>query len=351
VKGFLQTAPIDQKLGFMQAIATLPEKQRDATWSRSRKIGTARRSRRPGGSRSKVIRPARVTCCSANRSLRRNRNLRRALRIAERHRIIARPLKDCSWIVAERSNRRGGQRVEVRFVLRNLGRGLVAEKYAPKDTDLDSNFNKSMSPMDFPNVQARSSIKDAAEAYYTAQAYKVGDTSQKFDPGRWQQALDVVTGGVVNFRGSNVAAPVYGGTEQNLRDAIMRVTDADLSGAITQGDGQPFAAAMLKPSPTNGFSNASWRLESLGGGSYKVFSGDNTNRVYLYSRQGSPFVLNLKQQAQDAQNEPYRPLQTAFPMPEVNPAGTIQGAAVPVLDALSAMPGKTSPSTFLKASP
>lgn len=142
---------------------------------------------------------------------------------------------------------------------------------------------------------ARQTLLDAATARYADLSSIAGDTSGELNPKRMQQAVTEVTGGMLDFNGSPVIAPVYGMTQDEFDDMTDGLADGDLSGASTS-EGEPISARDLR---------AYGRLRALAAGrylvefgpeespSYAMWSNDATNRDRL-GFAGGPFILDLR---------------------------------------------------------
>lgn len=193
---------------------------------------------------------------------------------------------------------------------------LQAEaRYAPKDVDQQRNFAKAFPPNDFSNPDLRSTVMSAATAYYAKLSASANDTSQNFNQTRWDQAMQAVTGGTVDYRGSKIIVPRYGMNQSDFSQIMNGLTDADFAGART-GDGGAFPAAAIKPSISGAFSSGVARLESAGDGKYFVFSGDDTARRYLSSATGGRFILDL-----GAKTPPQAVIPSMLPPPMLAPMG------------------------------
>jgi hypothetical protein len=193
----------------------------------------------------------------------------------------------------------------------------AADKLIPADKELAPAFAKSFPIQDFGNPGLRASTLNSAKAYYVAQAAKSGDETGQFNAKRWKQSIDAVTGGVVNFKGTSILSPVYGANEGYVRDAINRLSDADLAGA-TDKEGNAITAKMLQRNEFG--ASGQWRLESHGDGQYRIFSGGNdpTTRTYLKGADGGAFLLDLRQKTQDAMQHPQQGVTLPAPVDERN---------------------------------
>jgi hypothetical protein len=169
-------------------------------------------------------------------------------------------------------------------------------KLAPRTADRDTAFMKAFPTADFRDGPMRDAVLKATEAYYANLSAGANDNSQSFKQDRFDQAFKAVTGGVYNFRGSNVFAPWYGASEGQFRASLQSLTDADMQGART-ADGTPFPATALKARDL--LTSGNWRLQSAGDGKYLVFSGEDANRRFLQRDRldardpGGAFILDL----------------------------------------------------------
>jgi GH24 family phage-related lysozyme (muramidase) len=193
----------------------------------------------------------------------------------------------------------------------------AADKLIPADKELATAFARSFPIQDFPTPGLRASTLNSAKAYYVAQAAKSGDETGQFNAERWKDAIDKVTGGVVNIKGTWILSPVYGANEGYVRDAINRLSDADLAGA-TDNEGNAIPAKMLQRNEFG--ASGQWRLESHGDGQYRIFSGGNdpTTRTYLKGANGAAFLLDLRQQTKDAMQHPQQGVTLPAPVDERN---------------------------------
>jgi hypothetical protein len=166
----------------------------------------------------------------------------------------------------------------------------------------DESLASALPPSSLPNPDQRAAIGAAARAVYAGLSAQANDTSGTMNPDRFDQALKTVTGGVLDFRGAKILAPVYNGDADALDRMLRQVGDADLSQARAP-NGETVPANILntgagwKPGWMERWSG-DWRLESRPGqnGQYYVFSGDDANRQYLRDAgRGSKFILDLTQ--------------------------------------------------------
>ncbi|MGB6327143.1 MAG: hypothetical protein WBG11_15585, partial [Methylocella sp.] len=151
-------------------------------------------------------------------------------------------------------------------------------KFAPKEDDLREAFNKSLPSTDLAIPGARGRILDAAKAYYAAQNFKQGDTSQAFSQPLWDQTVNAVTGGVLDYRGTKIIAPVPSNTPDQAQaqfdQRLQGITDADMHGATLGGVPVPAAALKSSWNRWTGMTNPI-RLQTLDpdSGRYAVIAG------------------------------------------------------------------------------
>lgn len=170
---------------------------------------------------------------------------------------------------------------------------LKAEPKLGGDKDLaEREWIKSLPIADLGSAEIRRAISGSVEGAYAALSARDNDMTGVFKKDRYAEALKLVTGGVLDYRGSKIIAPWYGATEGHLSAAIGSLTPEDMKGAVA-GDGTPFPAQMLKPSLGGMFSSGRYRLETRGNGKYLIFSGDDTARKYVQKQGGDAFVLDL----------------------------------------------------------
>lgn len=170
---------------------------------------------------------------------------------------------------------------------------LKAEPKLGADRDLrETQWAKTLPIADLKDPEIRGAISESVNAVYASLSAKDNDMSGAFKKDRYNKAVELVTGGVLDFRGSKIIAPWYGASDGNLRAAINNLTPDDMKGAQT-ADGTAFPASMLKPSLGGMFSSGRYRLEFAGNGKYRIFSGDENARRYVMNKDGGSFILNL----------------------------------------------------------
>jgi len=175
--------------------------------------------------------------------------------------------------------------------------GQALLKSDPKlgaDKDLrEVEWNKTLPISDVKDPQVRTAMEEGVNSTYAWLSAQANDMSGSFKKDRYRQAVQMVTGGVIDFRGSKVLAPWYGATEGQMTHALNSLTADDLKGAVL-ANGEAFPARELQTrSIGDSFGSSRWRLETVGNGKYLVFSGDTTARRYLQNSAGAPFILNL----------------------------------------------------------
>jgi len=131
-------------------------------------------------------------------------------------------------------------------------------------------------------------ILDAATALYAARRVPSGDFT--YDPDAFELALQEVTGGVFEFNGRNILAPIPGMTEDAFEDAIERLTDHDLvvfgNGVPQFANGEIVTREMLESS----LFGPEIQLVTAGFGRYRaVFPGLG----YIMTEDGEPYEIDL----------------------------------------------------------
>lgn len=179
------------------------------------------------------------------------------------------------------------------------GRQLLREngKLAPSDhADNRADIDTILPPTVFaPAMEGpRQQLLEAATARYADLSHLAGDTSGDLNDTRMTQAINEVTGGMLDMNGTSIIAPRYGMTQDEFDTALGGLTDADLAYAATS-EGASISARELR---TYG------RLKAIGEGEYLVEFGPEGGATYAMSKPrqadsrmsfvgGGPFVLNL----------------------------------------------------------
>jgi len=164
---------------------------------------------------------------------------------------------------------------------------------APKKTDDNKLIVDDMLPSMAmaPGYEAsRQMLLESATARYADLSSQAGDTSGELNDTRMQQAIDEVTGGVLDMNGFPVIAPRYGMTQDELDKRLEQITDDDLSGAITSTGMRVRADDLVSQG----------RLRAVADGRYILEFGRRESPTYVM-QQPSPgtyrqsvFVLDLR---------------------------------------------------------
>lgn len=164
---------------------------------------------------------------------------------------------------------------------------------APKNTDDNRLQVDDMLPPGAmaPGYEAsRQFLIDSATARYADLSQQAADTSGELNPDRMQQAIDEVTGGVLDMNGYPVIAPTYGMTQDDFDKRLSQLTPADLEGAITSS-GQRVTMDDLM---------SQGRLRAVADGRYILEFGRPDAPTYVMRQPSpgtyrqSPFVLDLR---------------------------------------------------------
>jgi hypothetical protein len=136
-----------------------------------------------------------------------------------------------------------------------------------------------------PFQVARGMVK----ARYADLSAQAADTTGKVDEDRVKQAVDDVTGGILNHNGGKFIAPRRGMGQRDFDVMMNGVHDGDLAG-VTDLSGNPISADYLRGSA---------QLESIGQGRYQVRLGKEPMRpIYAYQNANTEapqkFVLDLR---------------------------------------------------------
>jgi hypothetical protein len=104
-----------------------------------------------------------------------------------------------------------------------------------------------------------------------------------------QQAVQDVTGGVLNHNGGSLIAPARGMPQATFDQVMASVTDNDMAG-VTTLNGAPISSNYLRGSA---------QLESIGNGRYYVRLGsDPVKPIYAFTGANTespkPFILDLR---------------------------------------------------------
>lgn len=158
---------------------------------------------------------------------------------------------------------------------------------APKKTDDNSLAIDEKLPIQaFAAGQevSRQFLLESATARYADLSHQAGDTTGEFNDTRMQQAIDEVTGGVVDMNGYSVIAPRYGMTQDDFDKRLSQLTDDDLSGVIAKNG----SAVRARDVRDQG------RLRAVADGRYFIEFGRPESPMYAVRQDGSAFVLDLR---------------------------------------------------------
>ena len=131
-------------------------------------------------------------------------------------------------------------------------------------------------------------ILDAGAALYAGRRVPTGDLT--YDGDAYQTALREVVGGVIEFNGRNILAPIAGMSEDAFEDAMERLTQPDLiefgNGVPLFSNGDPFTVDMFESS----FFGPDAQLVTSGFGRYLVaFPGLG----FVLNEAGAAYELDL----------------------------------------------------------
>lgn len=131
---------------------------------------------------------------------------------------------------------------------------------------------------------------EAARAVYADASARAGDSSGKFDEARWQSAIDLVTGGVLEQGDGKIIAP-RPDVNQSKFDAVMAgLPEGAFAGAVTP-DGTPLTARFVRSQGTlQSYGDGRYVIELGGTGAYAL----RTPRSPSEAGVGGPFVLDLR---------------------------------------------------------
>jgi hypothetical protein len=186
-------------------------------------------------------------------------------------------------------------------------RGEKGADYAPKSVDANAEMDKYIPNATF-GVAPREALMNAVTAVYAKMSADAKDTSGSLNSGRFEQAVDRVTGGVLNFHGGQLIAPQRGMAQGDFDGLVSGIGDTDLRGAVTLG-GQPITGSVFQNSA---------KLENAGDGKYFVRLGSSdTKPIYAYSTAPNggmtKFVLDLKNRTAPAAQQQTMPVDFGTP--------------------------------------
>lgn len=131
---------------------------------------------------------------------------------------------------------------------------------------------------------SRQFLLESATARYADLSHQAGDTSGEFNDTRMQQAITEVTGGVVEMNGYSVIVPRYGMTQDDFDKRLSQLTDADLADVVAT-NGIAVQARDVRDQA---------RLRAVADGRYLVEFGRPESPMYATKKDGSAFVLDLR---------------------------------------------------------
>lgn len=179
-----------------------------------------------------------------------------------------------------------------------IDKGYFPEK-GPEYAAFEQGFDKAVPASTF-SLAARTDpagpygvAQGMVKARYADLSAQAADTSGKLNPDRLTQAVDDVTGGVLDHNGGKLIAPQRGMPQATFDKVMAGITDNDLAGVSTLA-GEPVGANYLRNNAT---------LESVGDGRYFVKLGKDPLRP-VYAYQGAngeapqKFVLDLRNRQQ-----------------------------------------------------
>lgn len=173
-------------------------------------------------------------------------------------------------------------------VLRGMELLQQEPRLAPKEDDAYDRQTDRRLPLNAfsPSVAgaARADMLNAARARYADLSAQAGDTSGALKPDRLTQAVEDVTGGVVEHNGVKLISPIFGMGQEEFEGVIERLTDDDLRGAAFSS-GVPVTSDVVRNH---------LHLRSFGDGRYQLSLGDAGAERFIVGSNGAPYILNLK---------------------------------------------------------
>lgn len=159
------------------------------------------------------------------------------------------------------------------------GKDAIAQKRAYIDqaaeTGIKANIFGALDGV-YLTPQARDAAADAAYAIYAKYKSEGRDN--------WEQALNVATGGIMDFNGAKVAKP-YGWKDSQFSDFIAKTAPAQVTAASPEfiaGNQKLSAADLAKNLPGA-------KLQTYGDGTYMTRAGSDVVRL----PNGNPFILKV----------------------------------------------------------
>lgn len=163
------------------------------------------------------------------------------------------------------------------------GRMLLAENsaLAPKNgNQLNIRIGELLPMSAFAQMMegARQTIIQGAIARYADLSSVAGDQSAELEDDRLQQAIYEITGGMLEFNGSEIIPPSYGMTQEQLDASIAAIGIDDIDGAVDADGGQ------ISLYDFNRFGH----LRSVGDNEYVVEFGSVDFPSYAHNASGGP---------------------------------------------------------------
>lgn len=145
----------------------------------------------------------------------------------------------------------------------------------PAEKDLREGFASYEGEAFAGHPKARSDAYQAALAIYAAKSAEEGDASGEIDNDRWEESIQLATGGIDRWNGKSVVMP-YGQDKGEFKDNLYRRIDSLMdSGRLAEG----VSASKLKDMP----------LEPIGDGRYVFRAGDGV----LVDKEGRPVIVDF----------------------------------------------------------
>jgi len=145
----------------------------------------------------------------------------------------------------------------------------------PPEVDMDTLFKAYERDAFAGNAAARNGFYQTAKAIYAARSVEAGDSSAEMDTDRWEEAMLLATGGVVQHNSRAVVLP-WGMSEGQFKDQLTRrIEDVEAAGRLSP----TVDAARLKGMP----------VRAVGDGRYVFQAGDGV----LVDRDNQPILIDF----------------------------------------------------------
>jgi hypothetical protein len=184
-------------------------------------------------------------------------------------------------------------------IIRGQQVAKVNPEFMPKGTGEETAFSQEFDkriPASTFSLAARTDVsgpyavaQGMVKARYADLSAQSADTTGKLNTDRLQQAVDDVTGGILDHNGGKLIAPARGMPQSVFDRTMAGINDSDLAGVSTL-NGEPISADYLRGAAT---------LESVGDGRYYVKLGTNELKpIYAYNDVNTElprkFMLDLR---------------------------------------------------------